>query len=100
MSDFDDGFTVKTDHFDDSLANRKGFVRMLQHGTGEDAYQTGEFCDPRGIVSIYRQSDLTRLDFCYAGRLFMRTWERHFGDRTLSRLARAFVSDVLSGDIK
>lgn len=89
-------FTVDEPAFDDSWLARAGSLRIHRHGAAGAYYWTGDFTDPRGLVSVYRQHDHTRLDFIHDGRCYARTWQRYFGDRTISRLARAFVTDILA----
>ena len=85
-----------SDYFDDSVGNRQGFLRMLRSGEGDSAYWTGDYVHPLGIVSVYRDYRFTRLDFAAHDRLYMRSWRTHFADRTLHRLSRDFVTDILS----
>jgi hypothetical protein len=90
------------DFFDDSLrvssTGKNGFLRLMHaHGNAGCGYWwTAEFVHPEGIVSVYRQADHTRLDFAFRGRLYIRTWEAYWGDRTISQIARQFVADVLA----
>lgn len=91
----DQHYRVSTPHFDDNTSTRDGWLRMSQHGKPDALYSMGEFVDRRGFVSVYRQHDLTRLDAIAGGRMHIRTWQRYFGDRTISRLCRAFLTDLL-----
>lgn len=96
--------TTPADFYDDSvniatIGRRHGFLRRMRvHGEAKNGFWwEGEYVHPQGIVSIYRQSDHTRLDFATGGRLFSRSWDKYFGDRTIGQLARAFVADLTSG---
>lgn len=85
-----------------SYSERRGFLRMHSYGTSlSGQYDLGDFMDPRGIVSVYRQCDpdFLRLDFMHGGRFYSRQWEEYFGDRTIPRLARQFITDILEGII-
>jgi hypothetical protein len=73
-----------------------GMLRMYSHNDGRDVYWDGEFIDGRGIVSILRQADYLRLDFATGGRCYTRHWDKYYGDRTVRRLCRAFITDILS----
>lgn len=89
-------YSVKEPHFDDGFAIGDGLLRMTQAGSDEYPYSVGEFTEKRGTVTVYRQNDLTRLNFAHGERVHMRTWECCFRDRTIARIARAFISDVLA----
>jgi hypothetical protein len=90
----------KADFTDWSYAERRGFLRMHSHGNENIGfYQMGEFMHPNGIVTVYCQEDFTRLDFMHGDRLHTRQWERRWGDRTIPKLARQFVSDIFQGII-
>lgn len=80
------------DQFKWSVA--KGFFRINTHQTSSGDYETGEFISPGGIVSVYRQHDLTRLDYAANGQCYSRSWRFRFGDRTIRKLARQLVADV------
>ncbi len=72
----------------------RGHLRMFAHDVGGAVYHTGEFVDPRGIATVYRQDGLTRIDFVHGGRCHSRSWQKAFGDRTIARLSRAFITDL------
>jgi len=87
----DAGFT------DDKFSVGKGVLRLHEvKGISHGSYWCGEFLDPRGIVTIYRQMSfpLTRLDFMLNGKVYCRSWERFLGDRAVRRAARDFITDV------
>lgn len=91
----DQHFAVSEAPFDDAVSISKGFLRLHRHGDPSIGhYWTGDFVDQRGFVSIYRDSNVTRLDAVSGGRMHMRTWQRYYGDRTIARLARAFLTDL------
>lgn len=91
----DQQFAVKAECSDWSWTVGEGALRIFPHvGSHGEKWWTGEFLDPRGIVTVYRQGDLTRLDYVEGGRCFSRSWQRYFGDRTIARLSRAFVTDI------
>lgn len=89
-------FTVVEPAFDDSWLVRAGSLRIHRHGAAGAYYWKGDFTDPPGLGSLYRQHDHTRLDFIHDGRCYARAWQRYFGDRTISRLTRAFVTDIIA----
>lgn len=89
-------FTVKEEASEWSWSIGRGNLRMFTHEAPAAVYYTGEFIDPRGIATVYRQEGLTRLDFVHAGRRHSRSWQKSFGDRTIARLCRAFITDLLS----
>lgn len=49
-----------------------------------------------GIVVSWRLKGhaLTRLEFVWTGRHFVRVWEREWGDKTISRLAREMAEEI------
>lgn len=80
-----------------SSRSARGYLMLHRHGGPEHGYYwTGAFMHPRGIVQVYRQHDYTRLSFADGLRVCHRSWERYWGDRTISRLAREFIQDLLS----
>jgi hypothetical protein len=90
-------FSVKTPHFDDGFTlDQGGMLRMFSAGDPHLPYWLGDFIDARGTVTVYRQHDLVRLDFAVGRRVHTRTWRAYFGDRTIAKLARALISDVLA----
>lgn len=98
MSTVDQHFTVSEEHAEYSYSVGNGFLRMREHGQPGDTHWIGEFFDPRGIVSVYRQDGLTRIDFVSGGQMVSRSWKRSFGDRTIARLCRAFITDLETSD--
>lgn len=94
----DQTFTVKGECSDWSWTVGGGALRLSKHeGSRGEPWWTGDFLDPRGIVTVYRQSDVVRLDYVVGGRCHSRSWHRYFGERTIARLARAFITDILEG---
>jgi hypothetical protein len=73
----------------------RGYLRLHRHGDLSSGYYwMGEYIHPRGVVTVYRQDNFTRMDLLVGGRLCSRSWARRWGDKTISRLAREFVEDV------
>lgn len=85
---------------DTSYAERRGFLRLQTHFTDYGVYEDGDFVHPEGIVSVMIERGgkhpFTRLDFSHGGRLHIRQFFYAFGKRTIPRLARQFVTDVLA----
>jgi hypothetical protein len=74
-----------------------GSLTLTKHGSASPGwYWTGEFLHPSGFVRVYRQKDLTRIDFITDGRGYSRSWQKDWGDRTINRLAREFVAEILA----
>jgi hypothetical protein len=93
----DQHYTVSTPHFDDGFTiGKQGMLRLFSAGAPDLRYWLGEFMDERGTVTVYRQHNLVHLDFAVGRRVHTRTWQSYLGDRTIARLARAFISDVLA----
>lgn len=73
----------------------RGMLRLHEHRTSRgELYWLGEFLDPRGIVTVMREARYTRLDYVHDGFAYSRSWRKVFGDRTVCKLARAFITDV------
>lgn len=91
----DQHFSVKAPAHEYSFSVKRGYLRLnrRENTRGQD-WWSGEFLDPRGTVTIYRQSDYTRLDFIVDGTAHCRCWQKFWGDRTICRLARAFITDL------
>lgn len=90
----DQHYRVSELHGDDSFHPGAGLLRLSQHNISSGTYWSGDFVDRRGIVTIQMESTFTRLDAVVGGRCHMRTWRRAFGERTLHRLCRAFLTDL------
>ena len=88
-------FTVKDEASEYRWSVARGMLRLFEQRTSrDDIYWLGEFLDPRGIVTIMREASHTRLDMVHDGYAYSRTWRKFFGDRTVAKLARAFITDV------
>jgi hypothetical protein len=77
-----------------SYAVTRGWLRLRRNGGPEAYYWTGEYVRPGGVVDVYRQYNLTRLELLVDGRMCVRTWRRYWGNKTISRLAREFIEDL------
>jgi len=92
-------FTVKDQANDYHWSVARGHLRLFPNKTSRgEYYWLGEFLDPRGIVTIMREQKLTRLDYVLNGTAYSRSWRKHFGDRTLAKLARAFITEIQEKD--
>ena len=92
----DNQFSVAEQPSDWSWSLGDGRLRMYVHTSKAEKYYTGEFVDPRGIATVYRENGITRIDFAHQGRCYSRSWQRAYGDRTIARLCRAFITELLS----
>jgi hypothetical protein len=81
--------------YDYDFSPAAGMLRLTAR-SGQDGVQwwDGDFVDYRGIVTISVEDRYTRLDTVAGGRCHVRTWTRGFGDRTVARLCRAFLTDL------
>lgn len=92
----DQYFTVAEEPFDYHYAIGAGYLRLHKHMLDDgDYWHDGTFFDPRGIVDVYRQEDHTRISVCVGGYGYHRSWKKTYGDRTLARLCRAFLTDIV-----
>jgi hypothetical protein len=68
---------------------------------GQNAsYRHGLYRHPLGLVEVYEclgRHGTTSMRFIYGGTEFVRRWSTTWGDKTLARLARELVEDVVSG---
>lgn len=89
-------FAVAEVPYDYHFAIGAGYLQLSKHTLNDgDYYHTGTFFDPRGIVDVYRQEDHTRISVCVGGYGYHRSWNKAYGDRTLARLCRAFLTDIV-----
>lgn len=72
-----------------------GLLR-LTHQTSSigGEWWTGDFVDYRGIVSIQRERRFTRLDTVADGYCHTRTYNKFYGDRTVTQLCRQFLTEL------
>lgn len=85
------GFTADR-FFDDSFSPDAGILRLHDYGT----HWAGDYVDYRGIVTVYMEGSHLRLDAVASNRCHVRTWQRSYGNRTVTMLCRAFLSDIHS----
>lgn len=71
-----------------------GLLRLTQHNAHFGTWWSGNFVDYRGIITVQMEQEYTRLDTVAGGECRVRTWQRAFGDRTVARLCRAFLTDL------
>lgn len=86
--------TTQDEYTDDMFSPDGGFLRLSKHCTDGAHWWTGDFLDYRGIVSVYRQAGLTQISTAAGHRLHTRTWRKHYGDRTVAQLCRAFLTEL------
>lgn len=88
-------YTVAEEPREWAFSPGAGVLRLTQHRWREnEKWWAGDFVDHRGIVSILRQSDYLRLDTVAGNRCHVREWQSYYGDRTVSRLCRALLTDL------
>lgn len=91
----DQHFAVAEAPYDYTFSPGAGLLRLHKHRSDlGGGWWDGDFVDYRGIVSIQREATYLRLDAVANGRCHVRTWQRYYGDRTVARLCRAFLSDL------
>ena len=96
----DQHFAVANSHYDYDFSPGAGIMRLTSHDfrsggiRSGDQWWSGDYVDYRGIVSIQMDDRFTRLDAVVNGRCHTRSWRRGFGDRTVTRLCRAFLTDL------
>ena len=91
----DQYYQTKTEFYESDFAVGNGYCLLFVHSNGDETYHTGEVYDPRGIVTVYRQFDHTNLRLVHEGRHYSRSWSCYYGKRTILRLARAFLTDIV-----
>lgn len=83
-------------YFDDSMAlSGKAFSRIQRHPCDGEWYFEGEVGTVFGFVTVMSQADLSRFDFIYKGRLYMRTLKRGLTKRGLATLANRFAKEIV-----
>lgn len=79
---------ISTTDFDDSSWRvGRGYLTMYEDGTGF-------FSGSLGMVRVYRDRKSTHLVTPHCGLMHSRYWRRRWGDKTISRLAKEFLTDV------
>jgi len=83
--------------YDVSMSIGSGFGRISRQREG---WLDGEVVTPHGIVSVFAQGDSThdhysRLDFAYAGRLYIRSFNKRYSPRGLVTKAKQFSREVI-----
>lgn len=92
----DQRFKVNVEPYGYSFSPDAGMLRLCSHETSRgEKWWSGDFVDYRGIVSVMRERRFLRLDAVANNRCHTRSWRGYYGDRTVARLARAFLSDLL-----
>lgn len=78
----------------DYALGRPFLAAMYTDGQGRN----GLYASPQGYVRIFEsrgRHSSTFMLLIHDGRTFSRNWNTTWGDRTLARLAREFVEDVV-----
>ena len=78
---------------------RRGLLRITSHRLDSGTrWSNGDYAHPAGMVTILRQepdrgfpNGYTRLDAIVGGKLIYRTWEHHWADRAIPKLARELL---------
>jgi len=69
-------------------------IRTNKASDGEIWY-SGVVFTPDGMVNVlYSESDATRMEFAFGGRVHDRYWREQFQPRYLVNLARKFAEDI------
>lgn len=89
----------KRKFFDDSLSmsGGRGWLRLSRHElVCGGVWWSGEAITAVGIVAIYRESKVTRLDFVHRRRMWSRTYsDQWLPDRSVAILAGRFAREVV-----
>ena len=70
----------------------------LVMGCWQGSYREGTYRHPVGLVEVYEQvgsTPMTSLRFRHRGRDWVRRWSRTWGDKTIARLSREFIEDII-----
>jgi hypothetical protein len=87
-------FRIAGDRHEYSFSPGAGLLRLHVVSNSAGNWWTGDFVDYRGIVSIQMEATFLRLDTVAQGRCHVRTYGRRFGERTVAKLCRAFLTDL------
>ena len=93
------------DYKQNYAAAKTGATFWIQHDEGDGAvWDDGVITFPAGVVEVYRQydeaePDYTALRTVQGGRVYAVSWNRSFSRRYCKTLARAFLNDVIEGEI-
>lgn len=84
----------------DSMAVRRSYGRIELRNSGSGNWHDGIVGTKHGFVAVYGEvggdNPLTRFDFIWKGRLYMRTMRREYTKRGLVRLATQMAEDVVA----
>lgn len=81
--------------YEDKISCRSCVSRIENRRTDKgEQWQSGTVLTPHGIVDIYAQEGTTRLDFCHAGKLHIRTYRKQYTKRGIVTLAGRMARDI------
>lgn len=73
----------------------RSYLAMYPDGCGG----SGVFTSPRGYARVFKsitpRHQSSFIVFIHAGRSYSRSWNAAWGDKTLARLAREFIAEVV-----
>lgn len=76
---------------------RRGYLTMQRAG---ECFRRGQYHHPEGIVEVFEslsvRGERTSLYLTRNGLSISRTWQAAWGDKTIARLAREFMEDIIS----
>jgi hypothetical protein len=85
------------DFTEERFAMSRGYLSMQ---SGKDGFRRGQYHHPEGIVQVYEsitfRGERTSLYLTRNGLAVSRNWQTAWGDRTISRLAREFIEDIIN----
>lgn len=81
---------------DDRLKLDKCFNRIKYHLLG---WSEGDVLTPGGIVSVYAEPGLTRLDLARDGTLYVRSFNKRFSFSGAVTKAREFAEEIAGGNV-
>jgi hypothetical protein len=88
-----------TDFTEYEFGSGRSYLSMGCWQGPDRTYRQGLFRAAPGLIEIYEQTGahpMTNMRFRHAGRDYGRCWRTVWGEKTLARLAREFMEEVLT----
>lgn len=86
-----------TDFTEGNWALSRSYLSTGPWEEGNGSYRQSVFRHPRGLVEIYEQNgrEMTNMRLRHGAREYWRHWDKLWGEKTVARLAREFIEDVV-----
>ena len=87
---------MKTAIYNEDFKVSRPYATLNFRNSGKNSYREGSYFSGLGIVGIYAEDFLVRLDLCFNGREYIRTiHDRYYTDRGLAIIAGRFQREIM-----